>query len=422
MPDKPKSATQKAASVPKGVRQSKNSLPESSNRVERTKQSIPEGTEIPKEEIKPPPNELYITKTPPRNVAILHIYESENDCYSVWGGHVENGLPTTKPEKKPPLSLGKQVEGKLDFKLIKDRMKSLSKVNIELRIWLKELKSKFNDLRLVIADHTDLEIPWEMLELSPEKLPHQYVGALIPTVRWRKVISINDDYPILEFKADECCGKAVAYLLEELGKLQLEIATLEKLQAKIYLSSQHSIKEFHTHLRRNDTDYSFVYMSCHGFFKNSPEEMALGSNSNTEEQLTLQVLGDKPPNLIQKSQGIVFLNACHSARDQVDPATRSSYRRGFIEFFLGQGARGVIGTLAAVDNTVATKFACELIEESLNSPNLSVAEVLKKLRFKAVENLGDEPTPEQLKFFINTFMYVYYGNPMTVLRLARQGE
>ncbi|MBL1197856.1 MAG: CHAT domain-containing protein [Nostoc sp. GBBB01] len=415
------SLIERSTNSPKSLSQPKNSLPELSETVTRTKPSIPEGIEISKE-IELPPNELYITMTPPQNVAILHIYESKNDKYSVWGGHVDKGLPTTKPENKPSLSLARQVENKLDHGLIKSRMKSLSKENVQLRKWLKDLMSKVKNLCLVIADHTDLEIPWEMLELSPEESPRQYVGALITTVRWRKVISINDDYPILEFKTDECCGQAVAYLLEELGGLEAEIEILKQLQGTIYQSSIHSIKNFHIHLQRRDTDCGFVYMSCHGFLENNPEEMALGSKSNKQERLTLQTLGDRPPNLIQKSQGIVFLNACHSAHDQVDPVTRSSYRKGFVEFFLGQGARGVIGTLAAVDSTVATNFARGLIEESLNSSDLSVAEILKKLRFKAVENLGDEPTLEQLKFFINTFMYVYYGSPMTVLRLTRQRE
>jgi hypothetical protein len=55
---------------------------------------------------------------------------------------------------------------------------------------------------------------------------------------------------------------------------------------------------------------------------------------------------------------------------------------GFIELFLAKGARGVIGTLGAVGDGHAAKFAHALIEESLRSPNLSVVTLLRKLRLR----------------------------------------
>ncbi|MGK7877058.1 MAG: hypothetical protein AB4426_28335 [Xenococcaceae cyanobacterium] len=57
----------------------------------------------------------------------------------------------------------------------------------------------------------------------------------------------------------------------------------------------------------------------------------------------------------------------------------------------------------------------------MESPNLSVAAILRKLRFSVVENLPAEPTIQDLLHFIYTFMYVYYGNPMTILRLIPSG-
>ncbi len=94
---------------------------------------------------------------------------------------------------------------------------------------------------------------------------------------------------------------------------------------------------------------------------------------------------------------------------------------GFIELFLAKGARGVIGTLGAVGDSHAANFAHDLIQESLRSPNLSVAALLRKLRLRVVENLPEQPTTQDLLPFIYTFMYVYYGNPMTVLRLTPPG-
>ncbi|MEH2115504.1 CHAT domain-containing protein [Nostoc sp.] len=429
MANKPKSLTQRATASLKGLSRTKEILPKASEIARPTPStpSIPEDIEIATEREFPEAEKVNITKKLPRNVAILHIYENGENQYSVWGGHVDKGLLQTDPEKKPLLSLGWQVKNLVPPDIIKDFMNEFSRLNVKLRNWIKGLRSQFGEhLCLVIADYTDFEIPWEMLELSPQQSSHEYIGALITTVRWRKVISvINDDYLVLKFKADECCGKTVAYVLDtELEGSKSELESLKKLQGTIYQSSEdnNSIEKFHTHLQSDDADHSFVYISCHGTFKNSPDEMALGSASNEQQQLKLQILRKRPLNLVQKSQGIVFINACHSAREQVHPIIRHSYRMGFIQLFLEQGARGVIGTLGAVGDIYAAEFACELIKESSQSSPLPVAALLKNLRLKAVKNLGDKPTEEQLLSLIYRFMYVYYGSPMTVLRLTPPGE
>jgi hypothetical protein len=425
MADKPKSLIQRAIASPKVSSQSKELPFEALQTAQPTQTTplIPKDIEIATEQEFPKAEELYITTKLPANVAILHISQDGENKYNVWGGHVDQELPRTKPENKPSLSLGKQVTEKIYPDEIKKRMNNFSHVNHKLRKWIKELRNEFGEhLCLVIADYTDFEIPWEMLELSPKESPHEYIGALITTVRWREVI-VKDDCLVLEFKEDNCSGKAVAYLLDtELNGVGLELESLTELQATIYQSSQHNIQEFHTHLQRNDANCSFVYISCHGTFQNSPEEMALGSASDKQQQLKLQALRKYPLKLVQNSQGIVFINACHSAREQIDPVICHSYRMGFIELFLAKGARGVIGTLGAVGDIYAAEFACKLIKESSQVSPLSVAALLKKLRSKAVENLDPEPTLEQLLCLIYTFMYVYYGNPMTVLRLTPPGE
>ncbi len=388
----------------------------------QTVPSLPENIEAATEETVFPPNELYITMKLPKEVAILHIYQNGTDEYSVWGGNAVTTLPQTQPNKPPHLSLGKLVQkGELPEN-IQDDMGYFSHINLEIRKWLKLLLRKFGEqLCLVIADHTDFEIPWEMLELSPYESPNEYLGALITTVRWRQVIR-GDDYVVLEFQADECCGKAIAYVLDtELKGVGPELEILEQLQAVVYRSSQHNIKEFQKHLQQNDDVCGFVYISCHGAFNNNLREITLGSESDQEQQLKLIALRKCQLHLVKNSQGIVFLNACHSGREQAHSSIPHSYRMGFIELFLAKGARGVIGTLGAVGDSHAAKFARELIEESLRSPNLSVAALLRKLRLKVVENLPDEPTTPDLLPFIYTFMYVYYGNPMTVLRLTQPG-
>ncbi|MCF2150125.1 CHAT domain-containing protein [Desmonostoc muscorum LEGE 12446] len=429
MADKPK-LRQRATSGPKGVSQPKNSLPESKETAKRTKELTPKGTVIlTEEEELPEIKELCITTKPPKNMAILHIFTDGKNKYNIWGVNSYKKLEKKRqPENKPHLSLAVPINGKDDAKNIKNNMKEFSDLNSPLTKWIMSLRDKFGEnLCLVIVDYTNFEIPWEMLELTPFKAqsPPQYIGALITTVRWRNInndsVDSCDPFLVLDPKHEYSYGIAVAYVLEEL-QVEKEIKALTDLRAEIYHSRQYEMKHFHTYLHSDNADHSFVYISSHGFFGNSPDEIAIGSQKDKEQQLKLNDLVKHPLNPGRKSQGIVFINACHSAREVSDPVQCHSYRKNFIELFLRQGVRGVIGTLGAVNNDVASDFACELIQEFSQSSDLPVAALLKKLRSKAVENLGDEPTSEQLKFFINTFMYVYYGNPMTVLRLTPSGK
>ncbi len=423
MADKSKlSITQRAITSPTGLSRTKQ-LPFEASEAAVPKQTAPplaDDVETATEEKLFPPNELYITMKLPQEVAILHVYQNGADEYSVWGGNAVTGLLQTKPKKQPPFSLAKVVEQKLPAERIKDDMNFFSFVNPEFRKWVKALLSKFGEFFcLVIADHTDFEIPWEMLELSPEGTPNEYLGALVTTVRWQKVI-IGDDYLMLNPKPEECCGNALAYVLDtELNGAELSI--LEKLKANIYRSSRHDIKEFQSHLQQNDSGCGLVYISCHGDFRENIFEIWIGSQENQEQRLKYWNLRNYQFNLLKNSQGIVFINACHSGRHKAHPYIPAPYRMGFVELFLKKGARGVIGALAPVGNQYGAEFARDLIEESFYSPNLSVAALLRKLRFKMVANFPAQPTKEEWESFLYTFMYVYYGNPMTVLRLTPPG-
>lgn len=424
MADKSKlSITQRAITSPTGLSRTKQLPFEASEATAPTTPPLPEDVETATEEKLFPPNELYITMKLPQEVAILHIYQNGADEYSVWGGNAVTGLPPTQPNKPPDLSLGNLVREKVFPEDIRNTISLFSHVNRDIRLWLKGLRQKFSEhLCLVIADHTDFEIPWEMVELSPYKLPHQYLGALITTVRWRRVINDDDEDLVLNFKADECCGNAIAYVLDtELDGVGPELSVLEKLQAVIYRSSTHDIKAFHTHLQQNDSSCGFVYISSHGTSSKKLHEIAIGSLDDKEQQLKLLGLRQCSLNLFKDSRSIVFINACHSGRQEAHTFIPRGYCVGFIELFLAKGAQGVIGTLGAVGDRDAAKFAHDLIEESLRSPNLSVAALLRKLRLRVVENLPEHPTTQDLLPFIYTFMYVYYGNPMTVLRLIPPG-
>jgi hypothetical protein len=424
MADKSKlSITQRAITSPTGLGRTKQLPFEASEATapKQTAQPLPEGTEFPLEETLPF-NQLYITMKLPREVAILHVYQSGVDEYATLGGNANLGLPQTDPKERPNLSLGKLVQEKELPEKIRDAMYVFSFDNPELCKWLKTLRRRLGEqLCLVICDYTDFEIPWEMVGLSPDDSPNEYLGAVVTTVRWQPIRS-KDDYLVLKPEPEECSGDAIAYVLDtELKGVGPELTILEQLRAVIYRSSKYDITTFQTHLQRQETSCGFIYISCHGGFSTNPSEIWIGSETDSLQRLKLLALRRCQLNLVRNSQGIVFINACHSGRHQAHPSIPKGYRMGFIELFLAKGARGVIGTLGAVGDSHAAKFAHDLIEESLRSPNLSVASLLRKLRLRVVENLPEQPTTQDLLPFIYTFMYVYYGNPMTVLRLTPPG-
>jgi CHAT domain len=298
---------------------------------------------------------------------------------------------------------------------IQGLMSEFSHSNPEVCRWLKVLHEQANEqFYLIIADYTDAEIPWEMLELSF----NEYLGAVVTTVRWQHILQDHQNC-FMEVKSEECCGKVLAYVnREELGSATLECSVLETLQSLIH----QDIREFQNHLKQELANFGLVYLACHGVFGQDIRSFAFGSKSDRTQQIKFMELRRHTLMLLQASPSIVFINACHSGRLQMDKKyVRDRYRRGFAELFLGKGARGVIGTLGEVNDEFAAQFARNLLEETLQSPHLPVATILKKIRAKVVSHLPDQPTTEDLLPFIYTFMYVYYGNPMTVLRLNQRG-
>ena len=364
-----------------------------------------------------PYSKVYINEKPPKEVAILHIQAEGDNCYRLIGGNAEISLPLTESEKRPKLSLGESVQEKLSPEDIRDDMNHFSRVNIKIRKWLKQLRKKFeHQLCLIISDQTTFEIPWEMLELSPDESDSEYLGALVTTVRWQQVIK-GDDELVLETKADECLGKAIAYTNHKELNVGVELSILKKLNATIY----DNITKFHSHLQRDDLGFGLIYIAGHGTFSDNHREIAIGSLKDMQQQLKLRDLNRCTFNLLKKSEGIVFINTCHSGRYQTHSCIPNGYRLGFVELFLRKGARGVIGTLGGVGDKYAAEIARDLMQACIDSPSLSVAALLRDIRAKVVADLAKEPTQDNLLAFIYTFMYVYYGNPMTVLRLTPSG-
>ncbi len=358
-----------------------------------------------------PFTQVYITAQLPKEVAILYVQADGKDRYRLLGGNKEITLSLTDSYEKPDISLDTLVQKRQEPQKIRHTIKCFSLHNLNLRNWLKKiLQNTDPEKYLVIADHTNFEIPWELLQPSPESAPYEYLGALVTTVRWQKVNS--DDEITLQFSRDEYCGNAIAYANQKELNVREELMLLKQIKAKIF----GDIAKFHGHLQCETSDLNFIYIAAHGIFSKNHDDIAIGVLNDKTQQLTLIDLDMNP----LKTGGIVFLNTCHSGQFQMHTDIPNC-RIGFVELFFRKGAKGVIGTLGGVGNDYAARVAKDLMQACLDVSCLSVATLLRDIRAKVAADLAKDPSQDNLLAFIYTFMYVYYGNPMTVLRLTPSG-
>ena len=299
----------------------------------------------------------------------------------------------------------------------------------QIQEWLLDLEEKLkkNIPYLVINDKTDFEIPWEMLELEPDR----YLGASIVTIRWQdisppfrhkkenKSISWNN-------KPGDSCGDVVAYTntkdkdLKEY--IESEIELLNEFKTKHF----EQIHDFLIYLNQIKSPISLVYIASHGFWGDDTSKVTFGEKA-PKNRFSLSKMYRYDFNFlkIKNSHTIFFMNACHSGRVQKDNkfnTTDQDERLGFATFFLEKGAKGVIGNLGEVLAEHASKIAIDFFSMQKNHQTLPVAVILCKLRAQAAENFRDNPTIENEERLISTFMYVYYGNPNIILQPSLCGE
>ena len=311
-------------------------------------------------------------------------------------------------------------------KEITNTMRSFSDSGPEKFIgWLSELvESAEEEKRLFIVDDTDFEIPWEMLEYEDEK----YLGARIAVVRWAKVQHYGR-HLLLKVREEEHQGSVLSYLDDiELGEQQTYAE--RKALGDVSGTAYNTLRQMVDAITVTGTlkQVGLIYLGCHG-----NEGIALGSIPS--DRITYIDLHEST--FHPDPRPIVFVNACDSAR--------LKHKDGLRRVFLERYASGYIGTLGRVVSTYASKIAACILESALTgSDSIQVAEVLRQLRAEAVamitgqkaagpgtstpsiiarhehKDLAQMEVQEKNFYFLYTFMYVFYGNPLARLRLLRK--
>jgi hypothetical protein len=350
--------------------------------------------------------EIYDSQLPD-NTAILHIQKGKDDSYSKTlhiNGWSYQQRPLQISQVVDDMSLGDWIDNDEKPETIRNLVRGFSKNQVELINWLQCLIHAHQDkLTLIIVNHTLSELPWEIVELDDD----QYLGAYANVVRWTWVGGRGTYHQLQVIEETVPSGEILCYLSQSVSKTE-EAKLLEKFVGDDCKNPLNLMQKLKDSLEK----FSLVYLACHGTFTpdRDPRKATLGDKG--DEQIILVDLES-----LTKRDGIrpLFLvNACHSARlkdKQFKPY-------GFPNVFMSTVASGYIGTMAKVNSDYAAKIAQKLLDKAHTEPEgIPIAKRLKQIRHEVVEQLKANPNEDNWKAFINTFLYVYYGNPLARLKL-----
>lgn len=278
--------------------------------------------------------------------------------------------------------------------------------------WLNRCFLNYHEhFNLIITDLTDREIPWELLQFDPGL----YLGACARVVHWLPTQYFSKETRALSVKAERHEGPVISYVDQELGadEIEPEQEALRVLTTEPYASLVALRKRLHDSLE----DVGLIYIGCHGL-----RGQGVGSLQGGVPELASIML--EGIYFCETPRLTVFLNACESARIiKKSPDDQSS----FVEAFLAHCARGFIGTLARVEILTASRIAQQILLAAARPRGVQPAEQLRLLRKNEIERLRAaerDGTAESADYFrvIDTFMYVYYGNPLARLHLHQRKE
>jgi hypothetical protein len=378
---------------------------------------------------------------PPDGFAVLRVHRKRDrygqEAFGVSGECGELRLPfvmSRAPLRPPELSLailhelrrdrgsGQEDRRPWPSQLLRG-IRDWSGGQEELRRWLDEVRARHGSaLRLVIWDDTDYEIPWELLWLEADagrSLTAGHLGALVTVARWTTLRGGDDSRPMVA--GTECAGPVHGYYDQHMRR-----------DADVFAAYAHrrhdALLSLITELAERELRAGLVYLACHGRYGDRLYDLWL-------DQVTWDEMNEADMAALRAHTTLVCLNACHSARPVRNLGRGEDALRGFAELFLRQGASGCIASSGQVGDEIAHEAIRLIVAEIAADPAKPVAQSLREFRARAMTRLpepiphihavgGDHDVPGQrdVLAFLYSFMFVYYGSPMTTLRLTPRGH
>lgn len=349
----------------------------------------------------------------PDDTAILYVQEPNPDHLVLTGFDRKKVALKMGPLRGVPIRLGAYVAKGTSPTAIRNSMRRFSRhCPRGLLEWLDSLCRHHGDrFCLIVADHTDSQVSWEMLELDDGR----YLGTLGMLVRWIPVSHYGNPLP-LRMEQVNSDGRIIAYLDHtELTQASRERDALATFETNYCVSVRDLIRELSQPLDA----VGLVYLGCHGMIACGAEHreeleslVAMGSLTNPSERLldleVEQVRRHDDP------RPVVFANACHSAHIHLG----SLGFNGWAEVSLARFASGYLGTTGPVGSEFAATVAERILDSARNlNGNLPIARILRELRIEALQDLDANQGDQDLENLLFAFMYVFFGSPGATLRL-----
>ncbi len=341
----------------------------------------------------------------PETTAILHV-EASNRKLRLRGFHVTVGEADAEIFE-PSVSLVQSGQDNQSTQKILAEVRKFSRRNTgSLQTWLQELVQLGPAMALVIQEHAETRVPWEMVEVKDKPL-----GAQIGVVRWLTAKS-SDGAVRLQTKRKQWTGRALSYVdtigLSEPRKEQAALVRCEH-------DACADIQEFRQALCQSEVTHALLFVASHGVMARDNEHAgAFGSLEETHLQITsldLESLdshkGERP---------LAFINACHSARLWHDQYGLT----GLPEVFLSKFAGAYLGTLGEVEEGLAASIGERILQAAREDPGVCIPRLLQELRAEAFHQLKPLEGPSRSRY-VNTFLYVFYGSPESWLLLKPSG-
>ncbi|MEV0897238.1 CHAT domain-containing protein [Actinoplanes sp. NPDC049802] len=289
-------------------------------------------------------------------------------------------------------------------------LRSWSDTKITLRQWLTALRRQHGrNLRLVVWDETDFQIPWELFfHETDDPDDHGWLGADVELIRWTNVYS---ETPIdwSTGGASICKGPVLSYIDKDFKNLDDRFKALPHDKAD-------TMSELLSKLNAKDRRFGLVHFWGHGTAAADGAQATLGG-------LSMDLLGRHRMHALRAADTLVLLNACSSALLMNDDRFRERATRTFAEIFLRRGARGVIATAGEVGKPDSLEFLDRLLAAARDQA-VSVSALLRDYRATLARELPDDLStadPILLKAFIYGCMYHYIGRLDTALYMSPQG-
>jgi hypothetical protein len=380
----------------------------------------------------------YIGMSVPKNTIVLSAETSNTssaqasrECQVAAWNHYSGGMFSTILNTSQLISIADSMSGGGDPVAILQRLREFSFFAAgKMMKWIKTVKAEVErrgkQLALVIFDTTHFEIPWELLEIDHG----QYVGAIAQVARWLH-LEVLGEARYLAITDYICGGSVLSYLDRGLEGTGEERALLQTFLHR----ELSSLEELQEHLEEPLQDLGLLYIGSHGgdgthLYASMLSEDAQPPAGSLSASWLVGMRHQLDP------RPILFINACESARILYK---RDSRAHTLVKAFLLLCASNYIGTIAKVDSKEAPCIARRLLELAWADEGVQIVELLRRLREEAVEHMlqvgRNFDAQKELVYrrqqkrdaaaqLLNTFAYVYYGNPLARLRLrpARAAE